>query len=410
MTKNNTSPAGISPTNTDSSNGNSAKPKRRAPFIALALALVAGASGTIYWYLTRNVEFTDDAQIEGHIISVASRIQGQVDKVKVSDHQQVKKGDVLVELDRSELEARLDAANADLLSAEASVEAAEAQLSLVDRNAEASLRQAKGGLSQASSGVSSTKAGLDQAQADIDAADSRYKLTKLEFERAQHLFEQGAISQADMDTRQAAFDQAEAAHSQAAARFVSAKAAVNGGYASVEQAKGRLAAAETGPEQVKAASAALHVANARVKQAQAAKRLAELNLSYATVRSPEGGVIERRNVEVGQMVSPERPLLAVIPLDDIWVVANFKEDQLRDMKPGQPADITIDAYPGHVLKGHVKSIAAGTGARFALLPPDNATGNFVKVVQRVPVWVNIDNRGLLQCRPGMSATVTVRVR
>jgi membrane fusion protein (multidrug efflux system) len=143
---------------------------------------------------------------------------------------------------------------------------------------------------------------------------------------------------------------------------------------------------------------------------RAAKRFAELNLSYATIRSPVSGEIARRNVEAGLSVSPERPLLAVVPLDDIWVVANFKEDQISAMRPGQPATVTIDTYPGRELRGRVKSLAAGTGARFALLPPDNATGNFIKVVQRIPVMIELDDLKGLTCRPGMSAGVTVRVR
>jgi membrane fusion protein, multidrug efflux system len=173
-------------------------------------------------------------------------------------------------------------------------------------------------------------------------------------------------------------------------------------------ATGRLNAAETSPEQVASARAALSLAEARVKQMEAALKLADLNLAYTTVRAARRGVVSRRTVEEGQMVSPDRPLLAIVPLDDVWIVANFKEDQLAEMHPGQSATVRLDAYGRRELTGHVDSMAGGTGARFALLPPDNATGNFVKVVQRLPVLVRLDSADGVELRPGMSADVTVR--
>jgi membrane fusion protein, multidrug efflux system len=161
---------------------------------------------------------------------------------------------------------------------------------------------------------------------------------------------------------------------------------------------------------VQAASAQVNLAGARLKQADAALKLAALNLSYASIRAPHRGVVSRRTVEVGNMVSPERPLLAIVPLDDVWVVANFKEDQIGHMQPGQAAVVKLDAYGSKKFAGHVESLSAGTGSRFALLPPDNASGNFVKVVQRVPVLIRIDDRSGLDFRPGMSADVTIRLR
>jgi membrane fusion protein (multidrug efflux system) len=165
----------------------------------------------------------------------------------------------------------------------------------------------------------------------------------------------------------------------------------------------------TAPQQVQSAQAQVQLAQARVEQFRAAERLAELNLSYGVVKAPVAGIVSRKNVEVGSLVSPDRPVLALVPLDDVWIVANFKEDQIGAMKAGQPASIQIDTFSGHAFAGHVESIAAGTGARFALLPPDNATGNYVKVVQRVPVRIKIDDRSGLALRPGISATVTVRI-
>ena len=175
-------------------------------------------------------------------------------------------------------------------------------------------------------------------------------------------------------------------------------------------AKGRLSAAQTAAEQVASARAALALAEAKTLQAEAALKLAELNLSYTTVRAPHRGVISRRTVEQGQSVGPERPLLAIVPLDDVWVVANFKEDQLAGMRAGQSTTVRLDTYGRRKFRGHVESIAGATGARFALLPPDNATGNFVKVVQRIPVLIRLDGSAGVELRPGMSADVTVRTK
>ncbi|MEO8876727.1 MAG: HlyD family secretion protein, partial [Polyangiaceae bacterium] len=174
--------------------------------------------------------------------------------------------------------------------------------------------------------------------------------------------------------------------------------------------QGRFAAADTLPQQIEVARATVALMDARVKQSDAAMRTAELNLSYTEIKAPRKGQIARRTVEVGQAVSPERPLLAIIPLDDTWIVANYKEDQLADMRTGQPVDMKIDAFGSRHFKGHVDSLSGGTGARFSLLPPDNASGNFIKVVQRVPVLIKIDGDPGVALRPGMSVSTTVDTR
>jgi len=178
---------------------------------------------------------------------------------------------------------------------------------------------------------------------------------------------------------------------------------------SIESAQGRLAAAQTGPDQVAVARAQVDVAKARADQAQAALEQAELNLSYMKVRAPTRGVVSRRSVEPGQLVDPARPLLALTELDDSWVIANFKEDQIGALRVGQPASVVLDAFSGRTLHGHLESFSGGTGSRFALLPPDNASGNFTKVVQRVPILIRIDDKTQdIVLRPGLSAFVTVR--
>ncbi len=381
------------------------KPKAR--IVLVGLVVVAGALGTTFYVSGLNKESTDDAQVEGRVVSVAARVQGQVAKVLVKDNQEVNAGDVLVELDRQELDARTEAARADLAAARATLTNAEAQLGLVDKNAQASLKQAQGGLAQAASSVNTTRSSIDQAEADVAGAESRMKLAQTDLDRVMKLSAGGSISQAEVDTRQSQFDQAKAAVDQGRARLASARAGVLGSSGGVALAQGRLAAAETGPQQVAAAKAAVELAAARVKQSEAALHLAELTLSYAQIRAPVKGTVSRRTVELGQMVSPDRPLLAVVPGDDVWVVANFKENQLADMHPGQPVKIAIDTYGGRRFVGHVDSIAGASGARFALLPPDNASGNFIKVVQRIPVLIRFDGADAVAFRPGMSAEVTV---
>ncbi|MCP3104463.1 HlyD family secretion protein [Myxococcus sp. K15C18031901] len=382
----------------------------RAKKVFPALLAVAAVGAGARWLVTHGHESTDDAQVEGRIANVSPRVSGQVAKVLVSDNQQVKAGDVLVALDATDLEAKLDVARADVLSAEAQAANARSQLALTEVNAGANLRQARGGVTQASSGISSSKAALDQARADVVAAEARFKLADTDLTRVKTLKAEGAVTQADLDARQSAYDQSKAALDVARARLSSTEAGVQGSSGGLEAAQGKLAAAESGPVQVQAAEAAVKLSDAKLKQAQAALKLAELAVSYTQVRAPVSGVVSRRTVEVGQVVGPERPLMALVPQDDVWIVANFKEDQVGEMKAGQPVDVEVDAYGSHHFKGHVDSLAGASGARFALLPPDNASGNFVKVVQRIPVLIRFDDVKDVPLKPGMSAVVTVDTR
>jgi membrane fusion protein (multidrug efflux system) len=382
-------------------------PRKKAPLIFGALLAVAAAGGAYIYVTGRGKETTDNAQVEGHVSSVAARVSGQVVRVLVQDNQEVEAGDILVELDDRDFATRLAAARADLAAAEAAQRTAATQLSLTEKQARANLSIARGGVAQAASVSGSTQAMIDQARADITAAESRRTLARTELDRSQRLVEVGAVTQSELDSRQAAIEQADAAVAQAQARLVTALAGRSNGTGTVEAARGRLLAAETAPEQVEAARAQLELASAKVAQARAAVEQAELNVGYTKIRAEIAGIVARRTVEPGQLVSPDRPLLAIVGLGDTWVVANFKETQLADMRPGQAAHIAIDTYGGVELTGHVDSIAAGTGSRFSLLPPDNASGNFTKVTQRVPVLVRLDDRKGLTLRPGMSAEVSI---
>lgn len=385
------------------------KPSRaRTVFIAL-VGVVAVGIGTTY-VLTHGRESTDDAQVEGRVLNVSPRVQGQVARVLVADNQVVEEGQPIIELDPTDFQVRVDAAKADLAAAQAQRDNAQAGLDLTERTASANLRQAKGGLAQAASGVNTSAAAVTQAQADIDSASVRVKLAQTELNRVKNLASTGSLSQAALDQAQAEYDQANAALAQAKARLTSSQANTVGSSGGVVLAQGRLAAADTLSQQVDVARANLALMDARVKQSEAALRTAELNLSYTTIKAPRKGQVARRTVEVGQTVDPSRPLLAIVPLDDTWIVANYKEDQLADMKPGQPADVQIDSFGRRHFHGHVDSIAGGTGSRFSLLPPDNASGNFIKVVQRVPVLIRLDGDPGVVLRPGMSSNVTVDTR
>jgi membrane fusion protein (multidrug efflux system) len=386
-----------------------AAPKKRSLALRVLPLLTAAALGvgTLGFVASHGKETTDDAQIEAHVASVSPRVAGQVVRVDVQDNQRVKAGDVLVELDERDFDVKLSAARADLEAARATLHAAETTLSVTTKTAGSDIVVARGGLAQAVAVKGTTRAAIEQSRAEVAAAVSRRTLARADFERSRELFASGAVAQAEFDAHQAAVEQADAQVAQAEARLTSAQANVENSSGTLEAARGRLLAAESAPEQVEAARAQVGLARARMDQAAAAVTQAELNLSYTKIRAEVGGVVSRRTVEVGQLASPDRPLLAVVALDDTWVVANFKEDQIAGMHSGQQATIAVDSLAGRKLSGHVDSLAGGTGSRFSLLPPDNASGNFTKVVQRVPVLVRLDAHPGLDLRPGLSATVTV---
>jgi membrane fusion protein (multidrug efflux system) len=383
--------------------------RRRAPFVVVGLLVVAGGVAT-YIYVSRlGTERTDDAQVEAHVSNVAARVAGQVKRVLVSDNQEVKVGDVLVELDDRDQQVKLRAAQADLAERNAQLHMAQTQLALTEKTAKANLAVAQGAIAQAAAVTGNTAAQIDQAKADVAAAESRKQLTMLDRDRAERLHKLGAAPQSEIDARVAADTQADASLAQAQARLASALANRSNSSGTEVSARGRLLAAETVDEQVEAARAQVALAEARVAQGQAALDRAALELEYTKLHSEIAGTVTKRMVEPGQGVSPDRALMAIVDLSDTWVVANLKETQLSDVKAGQPVEIEIDSYPG-TLTGHVDSVAAGTGSRFSLLPPENATGNFIKVTQRVPAKIQIDDRRGHLLRPGMSAEVVIHTR
>jgi membrane fusion protein (multidrug efflux system) len=390
-----------------------------------AVLLIAAVLTGVWWYLSGR-ETTDDAQIDGHIVPISAKVGGTVLEVSIEENQLVKAGAVLVKIDPRDYQVALATAEADLANSRAAALAARTGIPITSTTtaSELSTSQAK---------VESGRAGVIAAQKQVDAAEARRRAAQShleelrakelkatrDLERLKQLITKGEISQQQYDAAVSEADAAHAASATAQADIAAAQQAVSVAQSGVEQARAMLAQSEAevrsaliGPQHVAVSRAQAESANARVEQAQAALNQARLNLEYTMVVAPQTGVISRKAVEPGQIVQPGQPLFAIVPLEHIWVTANFKETQLKKMRLSQRAVITVDAYGGRKYRAYVQSISAATGEKFSLLPPENPTGNFVKVVQRLPVRIELeagqDAEHLL--RPGMSVEPTVFTR
>jgi membrane fusion protein (multidrug efflux system) len=386
--------------------------------IVLAVAYYA-------WERLSDTESTDDAQVDGHIVPVAARVGGTVLEVKVDDNQAVGAGTVLVQIDPTDYKVAQAREEANLADARASLTAARAGVPIISTTSAsqvlagtANVERARSGTAAAIGEVEAARSRLATLQARLrEAAANRARLSK-DLERMKLLISKDDISRQQYDAAVAQEEAARAAEDAVRSAIAEAEHGVNIAESrlaqanrGVEQAQADLRSASTGPEQVAATEARAAAAAAKVKLNEAAVEQARLNLQYTTVRCAVAGVVSKKNVEPGQIVQPGQPLMALVPLDDIWITANFKETQLRDMRNGQRVRIKVDAY-GQEFWGRIESIAAATGARFSLLPPENAAGNFVKVVQRIPVKIRLDkgqDSGRL-LRPGMSVVPTVYLK
>jgi membrane fusion protein, multidrug efflux system len=394
--------------------------------IAALIVIPAVIGGAIWYWIAGGRESTDDAQVDAHVTPIAARVGGTILRVPVADNQQINAGDVLVEIDPRDYRVALEKARAELADAEANALAAQSNVPITSTATTSNVATARGGVEQAQGGVSGAERELDAARARLTTAQARLReaeanATKAarDVERLRGLLAKDEVSQQQFDSAVGASEAQKAAADSARSQIAEAEAGIRvaesklvQARAGEQQAHAELQTAQTGPEQVTATKARAAAAEAHVLQAKAELAQAELNLEYTTVKAPAKGIVSRKSVEVGQIVQPGQPLMAIIPLDTIWVTANFKETQLSNLRPGQKAVVTVDAYGGRKFAGHVESIAAATGARFSLLPPENATGNYVKVVQRVPVKIALeggqDAEHLL--RPGMSVVPTVYTR
>jgi membrane fusion protein (multidrug efflux system) len=385
--------------------------RRRGIIIAVIVALALVAIG-VWWHSTYS-ESTDDAQVNGHLIQVSARIAGQVSKVYVDENQVVKAGDTIAELDPADYQVAVENAEAALESAQANAAAANVNVPITTVNTGSNLRSADANLTGSQAGVGQAEKQLDAAHARVTEAQANFTKAQADLERYKPLVEKDVISKQQYDAAVAAADATRAAVADARANEQAAVDAVKVALERETQAQAGLKYAQTGPEQVVAQSARAKQAQAQVAQAQAQLDQAKLNLSYTKIVAPEAGIITRKSVEINQNVAPGQNLLMLVSLEGLWVTANFKETQLRHMSAGQAVEIEVDST-GKTYHGKVTQIGGATGSVLSLFPPENATGNYVKVVQRVPVRLdftdlaNEDPNHVL--RPGLSVEPSVRVK
>lgn len=398
--------------------------RRRALPIVGVLLLIAAGIGYWMWQASGR-ESTDDAQIDGRITQIAAEVTGAIAAIHVVDNQHVDAGALLLELERPSFEIAVERARAELAAAEATARAAQLGLPVASQTVASGTQAARARVQQAQSGITVAERELEAAQARVRLAEARKRDSQAEseqvrrdLERLEELIERDEISQQQFDRAVRSAESADASLEAAVATVAETQAAVTAAESRLmqarsltEQAESDLQVAETGPEQVEVTRAQASAAEARVLQATASLRQAEINLANTSVRAPTSGVVSRKSMQVGQLVALGQPLLALVSLDDLWVVANFKETQLEHVGPGQPAVITVDSLGGRAFSGRVESIAAATSAKFSLLPAGNATGNFVKVVQRIPVKLVFDpgQDPEHQLKPGMSVVPTIEI-
>ena len=398
---------------------NAPRKKTRVGRILMLVAVLAiVVFGGIYlWKFLNTYESTDDAQIDGHINAVSGRITGNVIEVLAEDEQVVKAGDVLVRIDPRDYEVAVAKAEADLHDAEATLEGSRIDIPITNTNTASQLKTANSSRADAAAFVvgsqralSAARARLESAQAQVREAEANVKKTSDDVARYKLLVDKNEIPRQTYDTAvaeaaaaQATLDARKAAVNEAEQNIVVAQSAVEQADQRITQADASIESAMTAPKQVQVSEARAKSAQAQLAQRKALLDQAKLNLSYCTIVSPVNGIVGKKTVELGQNISPGQQLMAVVPLDDIWVTANFKETQLNRMNPGQRVRFSVDAS-GKEYTGKIQAVGGASGARFSLLPPENATGNYVKVVQRIPVRINLDpgQNEDHRLRPGMS--------
>jgi membrane fusion protein, multidrug efflux system len=385
---------------------------RAAALLLLAVVILGG--GLFLWN-SLAWESTDDGQVNGHIMPLSARINGYVLEVPVIEGQLVHAGDVLVTIDPKDYKIALEQAQATFEDAQASAASSRFNIPITSVTTQSNVDSASTAVENAEAGFKAAEQNLESAKAVLEQAEANAAKSDADLVRYQQL-----VAKEDISHQQ--YDQAVAAAKANRSGVVSGRANVEAAEQAVHQAQGKLLqaradlrSAQTAPQQISMTLAKADAADAQARERKALLDQADLNLSYTVVRSPVTGILGKRTVEVGQNVGIGQELVEVVPLDDVWVTANFKETQLAHMRPGQPVEIKVDAY-GRTWKAHVTNMGAGAGSVFSLLPPENATGNYVKVVQRVPVRLDFDRsagsdfnaEGLL--KPGLSVEPEVRVR
>ena len=404
-------------------NTKSNKALGRIVIIVVVLVLISG--GYLFWLHLSKFESTDDAQVDGQVYAISSRINGHVIDVKVDDEQEVKAGDVLVVLDPKDYEIAVAKARADLADAVANYQSNRSDVPITSINTKSTLTTANSARLDASAGVSGSerqlgaaRARLSTAQANVRVAQANFTKAQQDVERYKQLVSKDEISKqqydqavAAQDAARATLDAQNALVNEATQNIAVAEKNVEQAQTRVQQADAQIQSALTGPQQVKVTEAKAQSASAKVDEQRALLDQAEQNLKYTTIVAPIDGVVGKKNIAPGQNVAAGQEMMAVVPLDNLWITANFKETQLQKMRVGQTVKIKADAYDREYT-GKIQRLAGASGARFSLLPPENATGNYVKVVQRIPVRIALDpgqnNDHLL--RQGMSVTPTVQLQ
>jgi membrane fusion protein, multidrug efflux system len=360
--------------------------------------VVAGVIMLVWWLHDRKFEDTDDAQIDGNIISVSPRVPGTVVAVHVADNQQVKAGDPLVDLDPTDLAVALAQARANVAQAQAAYEAENPSVAMTQTSNLATVQSLQ-------DEVEDARADLLAARRDLDQAEAQNRYAQAQRERAQKLVESKTIAPADYDQRVSAAEMAQATVEAARQRIEQKRAQLSTADTRLKESR------QNAPRQLLAREASLQVRKANLEAAQAQLRQAELNVGYAKITAPAPGIIGKKSVNAGERVQPGQQLLALTQVGDLWVTANFRETQIDRMRVGQPVEVHVDAI-GRDYRGTVESFAGATGSRYSLLPPENASGNYVKVVQRVPVRIRLDpgQPDMERLRPGMSVEPKVKLR
>jgi membrane fusion protein (multidrug efflux system) len=388
------------------------KPRRRVRWPVLAAAGgVLVVAGLVYWLWSRQFESTDDAQVDADISNIGARVAGTVARVDVVENQPVRAGQILVELDPTDLEVALAQARAQVSQATAQLAAEDPNVPITETTNTTALTNASANVSSATAALAGARADADQAAARLAEAQANQRTSDLELQRGEQLARHGAIPRADLDRR-------ESAASAAAAVVEGAEKSVAAARERIAQQRALMAGVrsradevrENSPRQLDTRKATLAVRRANLDLAEAQERQAELNRGYAVVRTPVAGIVARKAVSVGDMVSPGQAIAAVSQTGNVWVTANYRETQLRRMHAGQRATIHVDAL-SRDFGGLVESLGGATGSRVSVFPPENATGNYVKVVQRIPVRIRLDagQPELDRLRPGMSVVPKVRV-
>ena len=394
-----------------------AEPKKKSgrKFIVIAVVILLVIGALIFYWRSTYTENTDDAQVSGDLYQVSSRVTGQVIKVYIDDNQKVQAGQAIAEIDPKDYQVALEQAQANLASAQAAAIQANVNVPITGVTTRTSVSTTSADVQSALAGVDAARKQAQAAQARVDQAKANAVKSHLDVERYTPLVQKDVISKQQYDGAVAADAGNTAGVLEAEATVIAQQAAVNQALQKLSQARFTAAqSVKTAPDQVRAQQAKANSAMADIKQAQARVDQAMLNLSYTHITAPVAGIVNKKNVQVGANVSIGQDLLTIIPLTNLWVTANFKETQLSKMVQGQHVTLKVDALGGRKFHGKVTQIGGATGSMLSLFPPENATGNYVKVVQRIPVRIDFTNlqqeNGDYALRPGMSVTPDVQVK